>query len=105
MSIDAEIQRLAEAAVDIAKIKNPDKRHNGGWWLHGQLESLYENHLFTQEQRLDFMAVVKILLDVIFSDAVETSEDLGQELVLPPSAMDKYVDAASKFKFDPFEED
>lgn len=74
--LDDEIKRLADAAVDIALLKNPTLRHKGGFWLQGELERCFESHLFSADQRIDFMAVVKILLDVIFRDAVENSSDL-----------------------------
>lgn len=93
VTVDQEITRLAEAAVDIAQIPDPKMRHQGGFWLQGQLESVYDNHLFTEDQRLDFMAVVKIMLDVIFRDAVEDASDLKQFEVDAPR-MDRYLDAA-----------
>lgn len=88
MSVDTDIQRLADAAIDIANIKDSDLRHRGGYWLHGELNRLYEDHLFTEDQRLDFMVVVKMLLDVIFSDAVDSAADLRPTLELPPSALE-----------------
>lgn len=75
--VDVRIKQLADAAVDIAMIANPDIRHKGGFWLNGELDDLFSNHLFTEDQRLDFMAVVKIMLDVIFRDAVEDTSDLA----------------------------
>lgn len=74
--LDNEIKRLADAAIDIATIQIPMLRHKGGFWLQGELEKCFESHLFSEDQRIDFMAVVKILLDVIFRDAVESSADL-----------------------------
>lgn len=80
--MDSEIQRLSRAAVDIAIIENQETRHRGGLWLQAQLEGLYDTrwNLWTAEERLDFMAVVKTLLDVIFRDAVEDTSDLIKTL-------------------------
>jgi hypothetical protein len=75
--VDDRINELATAAVDIAIIKDPAKRHRGGFWLESELDDLWSKHLFTQEQRYEFMAVIKILFDVIWRDAVEESADLA----------------------------
>lgn len=86
-NLDNEIKRLSEAAIDIAMLPNPQLRHKGGWWLHGQLDSLFESHLFTEDQRIEFMVVVKILVDVIFRDAVE-----GGTGFIPPPDESKMVE-------------
>lgn len=71
MSLETEIKRLGEAARDIAEIQEPNLRHRGGFWLNNELEHLFSRNIFTPEERLDFMAVVKVMLNVIFRDATE----------------------------------
>ena len=75
-AVDTRINELASAAVDIAMLPKMEVRHEGGYWLNSELEKLYSAHLFTEDQRLDFMAVIKILFDVIWREAAEDSSDL-----------------------------
>jgi len=95
MSLRQELDRLAEAAVDIARIPDATKRHRGGYWLHGQLDDLFEKTPtfpgFPQEEWLDFMAIVKVLLDIIFRDAVEEPSDLiPTTITLPDEFNERY---------------
>ena len=93
--LDTELDRLANAAVDIAMIPKPELRHKGGFWLHGELEGCWEKHVFSYDQRVSFMSIVKILLDIIFRDAVEGPEDM-KEFGALPSLYTPYVQAAQK---------
>lgn len=105
-AVDNEIKRLADAAVDIASIPNPAVRHKGGFWLNSELTSLYENHLFSEDQRIDFMVIVKIMLDVIFRDAIEEVADL-KPFEAFSSALEDHVRTAEKVAAvndDPFKE-
>lgn len=81
--LDERIKELTNAAIDIANIPNPTVRHKGGWWLNTELVSLFNSHVFSQEQRLNFMVVTKIMLDVIFADATDNPD--GFEEMSPPT--------------------
>lgn len=87
--VDDRLVELGQAAVDIANIKNREKRHEGGWWLQGELASLYENESPTEEQKVGIFAVAKVLTDIIFIDAVEgdfvAPGPETSKLTLPPS--------------------
>jgi hypothetical protein len=85
MNLDTRLKELADAAIDISQIAKPEVRHKGGFWLNGQLVELYEDHIFTYDQRIEFMTIVKIMLEVIFRDAVEDTSDL-HEIDVPTSA-------------------
>lgn len=74
MSLNTELKDLADFATDVAKISDPKLRHEGGWVLNGKLDRCYQDHLFSDEQHVEFMAIIKIMLDVIFADAVENNE-------------------------------
>lgn len=77
-TVDNELQRLGIMAVNISQIPNKEERHKAGWNLNSELVSLYDNHLFTQNQRLDFMAVVRIMFDHIFHDAIVESAGIAK---------------------------
>jgi hypothetical protein len=68
-----EIDRLTEAATDIGNIPDPDLRYDGGMWLNQQLTNCDDTYTMTKEERLDFMATVKYMFDVVFRDAKEES--------------------------------
>lgn len=67
-ALSDRIHELQSAAVDIAQIPDPALRLQGGLWLDNELKKLHETHLFTEDERIEFMAVVKILIDVILVD-------------------------------------
>lgn len=79
----SELKRLLDAALDIAAIKDTDKRHQGGFWLQGQCESFASQYTLSVDEEADFMVVGWILMNVIFSDAVEDTHDLAQTLAIP----------------------
>lgn len=91
-----EIQRLTDAAVDIAQIDDMNQRHKGGLWLEGELEALYDTSwaTFTVDERTDFQVVTKILLDVIFRDAVQDSLDLVGGADMSSGSASQQVSAA-----------
>jgi len=94
--LDNEIKRLADAAVDICSVPTPAIRHRGGLWLQGELENCFESHVFTEEQRIDFMVVVKIMLDVIFRDVAEDASDLGAQMEVGKTELAQLVRKAQE---------
>ena len=76
--LDIKQKRLTDADIDIAKIPNPAIRHKGGFWLQGELVTCFDAHIFSYEQRIEFMTIVKVLLDIIFRDAVDDTGDLSE---------------------------
>ena len=71
------IAELGVAARDIAMIPDPKLRHEGGFWLHAELARLDDGYVMTKDERLDFMAVLKVMFDAIFRDAKEDGPKPG----------------------------
>lgn len=69
-STNEQLDYIEAEAIKIAGTANPTERHKRGFWLHNELVNL-DNGILTSEQLIRHRALIKLMLEVIFVDAVE----------------------------------
>jgi len=73
MTMQDEIKDLEQKALMISTFKNKEKRHHGGMYLHNEIKNFDDkynilNTLLHTEAKVELMAVIAIVFDVILAD-------------------------------------
>lgn len=65
------IKQLQQEAIKWSFVPDCPEKTMFGFWLHGELAHLTENGLVKDEDRVDFLATVKILIEQILPPVVD----------------------------------
>jgi cell division protein ZapA (FtsZ GTPase activity inhibitor) len=63
MTLLNDIHDLQQKVLKATEISSQEERFAAGFALNQELRNLYETNLFSHEERVEFMAAIKILIE------------------------------------------